>query len=104
VLKQPIIRDKKHLKFLSKLPCVVCGKEGRTQAAHIRSGSQAGMGRKPSDSRAIPLCVECHTDQHKHNEKAWWDKRGGLDNAVTLAAILYTMTGDEDMARFEIVG
>ena len=43
-------------------------------------------------------------DQHKHNEKQWWNERGGLDNAITLAAILHTMTGDEDMARFEING
>lgn len=80
------VRDNPFLAYLRRQPCEACGSVQRVQAAHIRSGypeagwSPTGMQVKPSDARALPLCVMCHLDgpgaQHKSNERAWWAARG----------------------------
>ena len=45
-------------KAVAALPCMNCGREGRTQAAHCNQGK--GMAMKTSDSTLAALCVECH--------------------------------------------
>ena len=52
----------------------MCFSEAGTQAAHVRMESGAGMGEKPDDWRAVPLCGNCHNgEQHtKLGEPAFW--------------------------------
>lgn len=79
------IRDNPYLAYLRRQPCEACGSTTHVQAAHIRSGyaddgwPPTGMQVKPSDARALSLCVLCHLDgpdaQHKSNERAWWAAR-----------------------------
>ena len=45
--------------WVRELPCIACGLEGRSQAAH--TGSDGGMSMKASDYSVVPLCAECHT-------------------------------------------
>ncbi len=80
------VRDNGYLAFLRRQACAVgpagCG--GPTDAAHIRSHRPGerptGMGRKPDDRRATPLCRNHHTAgpdaQHNSNEMAWWAAHG----------------------------
>lgn len=68
--------DKKFLNFLRGLPCCVCGKPPRSQAAHVRLGGRGGMGQKPLFS-AVPLCATCHNIQHNQSHESiaksdWW--------------------------------
>lgn len=42
-------------------------------AHHVRLGSQAGMGQKPSDYRCVPLCAYEHDLLHKTGEKEYWE-------------------------------
>ena len=80
------VRDNAYLAYLRRQPCEACGSTVRVQAAHVRSGypepgwGPTGMQVKPSDFRALSLCVLCHLDgpdaQHKSNERSWWAARG----------------------------
>ena len=80
------VRDPAFLAFLRRQPCCVgaVGCSGSVEAAHIRMGRPGepptGMQRKPSDTRAVPLCRGHHRDgpdaQHASNERDWWAKRG----------------------------
>jgi len=48
------------------------------EAAHVRLGSGAGMGEKPSDWRAVSLCggpEGCHARQHRTGEHSFWEGR-----------------------------
>jgi len=79
VQKQKFIKSTKHQKFVSEHWCIVCMRlnlvhAGRTvsQAAHIRMNQQAGMGRKPCDTKIVPLCSKCHTLQHNIGEREFW--------------------------------
>jgi hypothetical protein len=52
-------RDEAYLDWIRELPCVACGIEGRSEAAH--TGADAGMSMKASDYSCVPLCSGCHT-------------------------------------------
>ena len=65
-------RRRQHLAFVRQLPCVVCGKAAPSEAAHVRSGSDAGAGMKPSDRYSVSLCTSCHALQHEFGELRFW--------------------------------
>ncbi len=58
LMKQPIFRSEKWRRAVASMPCVICGIEGQTQAAHRNQGK--GMGAKVSDAWCAALCVDCH--------------------------------------------
>lgn len=95
-LKSPVIRDKKHLRFIASLPCAATGR-GDVQAAHIRKGNGGGMGMKPPDNFCVPLNWEVHNRQHWLGaEEFFWEEYGGIDNAISLANALYDNTGNRE--------
>jgi hypothetical protein len=58
--------------------CSVPGcEEGPIECAHVRSGSNGGMGVKPSDFYSISLCRSHHEEQHRIGEEAF-ERRYGL--------------------------
>ncbi len=76
------VKVSKHLDDIRTLPCLLTGLEGSTHAAHLRYGDtrydkrETGMGERPDDRWAVPLCQDLHTmlpgAQHNHSERAWW--------------------------------
>jgi hypothetical protein len=52
-------RDKAYLTWIREMPCIACGVEGRSEAAH--TGTDGGMSQKASDYSCVPLCADCHT-------------------------------------------
>lgn len=52
-------RDEDYKAWVRTLPCVSCGKEGRSESAH--TGDDGGMSMKASDYSCVPLCPACHT-------------------------------------------
>jgi hypothetical protein len=96
MLKQPIIRDEKHRRFISELPCMICA-TSPCQAAHIRHGFYA-MGMKPGDDLTVPLCPPHHAAQHQMNEQEFW-QRQGYPNIKDIARTLYKQTGEHEIAE-----
>lgn len=111
------VRDNAYLAHVRRLPCCVGpeGCSGPVEAAHVRYSApgepMTGMQRKPSDSRAVPLCAAHHRTgpdaQHARGERQWWAARG-ID-PLALSARLYVeflkgsprgseAEGDEDEA------
>lgn len=98
------VRSERHRRFIASLACCVTGREGLTQAAHIRSGFFC-MSRKPSDSLCVPLSWPEHLKQHETSEAKYWKPHGGIENIKKLAADLYAVSGDQErgielVARF----
>lgn len=93
------VRDPGFLAFLRRQSCAVGpdGCSGPVEAAHVRYSvpgeGSTGMQRKPSDTRAVPLCRVHHRDgpdaQHSTSERAWWAKHG-ID-PLALAARLFVI-------------
>ena len=66
-------RSQAHLSYVRSFQCALPGCVGLPiEAAHVRLGSGAGLGQKPSDWRAVPLCKDHHSQQHTIGERSFW--------------------------------
>ncbi len=92
--------DPGYLEGVRTLPCLKCGTDP-SEAAHIRFASAAfgkasGLGRKPPDKFAVPLCADCHRlskqAQHTMGERQFWDGLG--INPLIVAEQLYAQRHD----------
>ena len=79
VLTLPVlrrIRDREHVRFVAKQPCLVCGRRP-ADAHHLRFAQSSALGRKVSDEFTVPLCRGHHREVHRcGDEAAWWVKFG----------------------------
>lgn len=72
-------RDPAYLAWIRDMPCIGCGIEGHSEAAH--TGRDGGMSMKASDYSAVPLCSGCHTqapDAYHRVGKRAFERRHGL--------------------------
>lgn len=92
--------DPAYLAEVRQLPCLKCGMEP-SEAAHVRFafaafGKASGMGKKPCDADAAPLCAGCHRldrdAQHSRGERMFWAELG--INPLLVAQRLYAQRGD----------
>lgn len=91
--REPRVRDKSYLGWVSKLPCISCMTRGTTRfgvhCAHVKisypeAGWRAfGHSEKSHDRRAVGLCPGCHVHgpnaQHQNrggDERIWWERLG----------------------------
>jgi len=102
-MKHPRIKDANYLAWVRGLPCLVCGNNIETEAAHVKySDSRAakyspGMAEKSDDHFAVPLCSKCHRSQHTMNEREWWVEK--KIDPITTAAFLCLAYGDQARAE-----
>jgi hypothetical protein len=65
-------RNKEHLRFVAKLPCLICGRKP-SDPHHLRFTQRRALGRKVSDEFTVPLCRVHHRAVHRvGDERAWW--------------------------------
>ena len=84
------LRDRQHLRFVAKQPCLVCGREP-CDPHHLRFAQARGLGQKVSDEFTVPLCRAHHRELHgAAKERDWWS-RNGLE-PLESARSLWTMT------------
>ena len=79
-------RDKIHVKFVSKQPCLICGRQP-ADAHHLRFAQHRALGRKVSDEFIVPLCRGHHREAHRSGDEASWWKKAGIDPTVTARAL-----------------
>ena len=83
-------RDKDHVKFVAKQPCLICGRRP-SDAHHLRFAQHRALGRKVSDEFTVPLCRGHHREVHRcGDEAAWWIKAGIDPNMAARALWLET--------------
>jgi hypothetical protein len=79
------LRDKHHLKFVSKQPCLVCGRKP-SDPHHLRFAQPRALGRKVSDEFTVPVCRLHHSEIHRNgDEAAWWERINIDPVAIALA-------------------
>ena len=68
------IRDRDHVRFVAKQPCLICGRQP-SDAHHLRFAQSPALGRKVSDEFTVPLCRGHHREVHRcGDEPVWWLK------------------------------
>lgn len=101
--RRPRQFDDKHLAFIRQLCCIVCQDNTSTEAAHVRMADAriakpiTGLAIKPDDKFTLPLCGDCHKQQHKMNERKFWEQYN-ID-PVLMALALYSVSGDVQEAE-----
>lgn len=93
IRESSVIRSPGHLSWVRGFTCSVWHHEcceGRIEAAHVRLGAHAGMGQKPGDDRAIPLCTAHHDEQHRIGEATFAAKYGV--NLEQIAARMWSLS------------
>ena len=113
--RKPRLVDEGYLKRIRFLPCCVCGREGPSEAAHLRMASPAygkratGMAEKPDDRFVVPLCgpvlytivgpplIGCHAEQHAMNEEEFWKSKG--KDPFQIAQVLYDKFGTNETVK-----
>jgi hypothetical protein len=83
-------RDRKHLRFVAKQACLVCGRK-HSDPHHLGFMQPRALGRKVSDEFVVPLCRIHHREVHRAgDERAWW-KQAGID-PIDVARALWSNT------------
>jgi hypothetical protein len=80
------IESRAHLQWIRGCKCVMASLDcaGDIEAAHIRNGTDGGMGQKPSDCYVVALCRHHHARQHAVGEQTFWAGRDPLKIAAEL--------------------
>jgi hypothetical protein len=76
------IRDREHVRFVAKQPCLVCGRVP-SDPHHLRFAQLPTLGRKVSDEFTVPLCRGHHREVHRCRDEAAWWQRAGIDPSVS---------------------
>jgi hypothetical protein len=84
------LRDKIHIKWVSKRPCLICGRQP-SDPHHLRFAQSRALGRKISDEFIVPLCRSHHREVHRSSDEVAWWKQAGID-AVAFARKLWRDT------------
>jgi hypothetical protein len=72
------LRDKHHIKWVSKRPCLICGRQP-SDPHHLRFAQPRALGRKVSDEFIVPLCRAHHREVHRSSDEVGWWKQAGID-------------------------
>jgi hypothetical protein len=83
-------RNKAHLRFVARKPCVVCGR-APCDPHHLRFTQKRALGRKVSDEFCVPLCRTHHRGLHRSGNEALWWENVGLD-PLKIARMLWQQT------------
>ena len=90
---RPNLRGRvQHVAFVRRIPCLTCGKAAPSEAAHVRTGTDGGVGVKPGDRYAVPLCAACHAKQHRIGELTFWSAL--RIDPLNVALRLWTVSAD----------
>ncbi len=87
--KDKRIRDKAHLAFVARQPCLICGRKP-AHAHHLRFAQSRAMAMKVSDEFTLPLCAGHHDDLHRAGDERIWWTRQGIKAPLDIAARLWT--------------
>ena len=79
-------RDKEHVKFVAKQPCLICGRRP-ADAHHLRFAQHRALGRKVSDEFTVPLCRGHHREAHRCGDEAAWWENTGIDPTITARSL-----------------
>ena len=76
------VRDREHVRFVTKQPCLICGRRP-SDPHHLRFAQHRALGRKVSDEFTVPLCRGHHREVHRCGDEAAWWQKAGIDPTVS---------------------
>ena len=83
------LRDRAHIRFVARQPCLVCGRQP-SDAHHLRFSQNRALARKVSDEFTVPLCRGHHREVHRHGDEAAWWLKIALDPLIAARSLWLT--------------
>jgi hypothetical protein len=80
------LRDREHVRFVTKQPCLICGRTP-SDPHHIRFSQPRALGRKASDEFTVPLCRGHHRQVHRCGDEATWWAAAGIDPSAAARSL-----------------
>ena len=80
------IRDREHVRYVAKQPCLICGRSP-SDPHHLRFTQSRALGRKVSDEFTVPLCRGHHREVHHCGDEAAWWRKAKLDPTIAARAL-----------------
>ena len=80
------VRDRDHVRYVAKQPCLVCGRQP-SDPHHLRFAQSRALGRKVSDEFTVPLCRGHHREVHRSDDEAAWWRKAGIDPMLRARAL-----------------
>ena len=80
------IRDRDHVRFVAKQPCLICGRRP-SDTHHLRFAQSRALGRKVSDEFTVPLCRGHHREVHRCGDEAQWWRKAAINPTVSARAL-----------------
>jgi hypothetical protein len=75
------IRDRDHIRYVIKQPCLICGRRP-SDPHHLRFVQSRALGRKVSDEFTVPVCRTHHREIHRCGDEASWWRNSGIEPLV----------------------
>jgi ERF superfamily len=95
------MRDKEHRKFVSRQPCLVCGRTP-SDPHHLTFTQPRALGHRVSDEFTVPVCRIHHRELHlQGDEVAWWCKFSIDPLPVALRLWQHTRLNGNELAPSE---
>jgi ERF superfamily len=95
------LRDKEHQKFVSRQPCLVCGRTP-SDPHHLTFMQPRALGHRVSDEFTVPVCRIHHRELHRQgDEVAWWGKFSIDPLPVALRLWQHTRLNGNELAPSE---
>lgn len=89
-VRRMTFRSEKLRRAVASLCCMVCGRDGETQASHSNQQRDGkGMGIKAHDYRLAALCANCHREIDQGANLSKEERRNAWDEAhrATIGAL-----------------
>jgi hypothetical protein len=80
------LRDREHMRFLAKQPCLICGR-APSDPHHLRFSQPRALSRKVSDEFTVPLCRGHHREVHRCGDEATWWAAAGIDPSAAARSL-----------------
>jgi len=80
------VRDRDHVRYVAKQPCLVCGRQP-SDGHHLRFAQSRALARKVSDEFTVPLCRGHHREVHSSDDEAAWWRKAGIDPMLRARAL-----------------
>lgn len=95
--KPTTFRSEKLRRAIATLPCMDCGLEGSTQAAHANQGKGGAI--KASDARIMALCIRHHADLDQGGTMTKLDRRAYEDEMILRTYVALMENGLLEVAK-----
>ncbi len=80
------VRDRDHVRYVAKQPCLVCGRQP-ADPHHLRFAQSRALGRKVSDEFTVALCRGHHREVHRCGDEAAWWQQIGIEPSLSARAL-----------------